>query len=395
MKGHLVNSLFWKKFRLRGKLGLTRSATISTENVVEWINRFDYITDDPCFTIEIRSSVKNVLIQGDGVAAFCSAHLLRRAGFRVSLRRTDRPRLPAILLSDAALALIRDVFERPDLLREAPRIQRRIVAWRRTDGGESGKPLVLEHAAAVVSEQSLLQNLEPAVPFDDEVAGREANWTIFASRPFPQAVTEQRYGTRVASAVEVDLKGGCDSAACWIESLENGWLFLIPNAPGAGWLLAVGGAVEQQLARSRVIADQIARFRVAGEFPAYPRIASPLCGSGWLACGTAAMAFDPLCGDGTAHAVREAILAAAVIRALAAGGNAGEIFSHYEARLTAGFQRHLALCREFYRSGHGGPWWDAELEPLEQGIASLSATLARTEFRYQLNGFELKRLGGD
>ena len=31
-------------------------------------------------------------------------------------------------------------------------------------------------------------------------------------------------------------------------------------------------------------------------------------GSGWLACGTAAMGFDPICGDGTGYAVREGIL---------------------------------------------------------------------------------------
>ena len=58
-------------------------------------------------------ALTNISIRGDGVAAYCAAHLLGKAGFRVSLRRTDRPRLPAILLSDAALALIREVFELP------------------------------------------------------------------------------------------------------------------------------------------------------------------------------------------------------------------------------------------------------------------------------------------
>jgi flavin-dependent dehydrogenase len=66
------------------------------------------------------------------------------------------------------------------------------------------------------------------------------------------------------------------------------------------------------------------------EFSASPRIPAPLCGPGWLACGSAAMGFDPICGDGTAHAVREAILALAVIR----GGDHG-MPAHYEARLTA------------------------------------------------------------
>ena len=89
-----------------------------------------------------------------------------------------------------------------------------------------------------------------------------------------------------------------------------------------GWLLAVGAPAEALLAKSRVIAHEIAEMGASsGEFPAYARIASPLCAPGWLACGTAAMAFDPICGDGTAHAIREAILASAVIRALANGGS--------------------------------------------------------------------------
>jgi len=68
--------------------------------------------------------------------------------------------------------------------------------------------------------------------------------------------------------------------------------------------------------------------------------------------------------------------------------------SHYEARLAAGFLRHLGLCGEYYRSGHGGPWWQSEFATLQQGFELFSRAAAdRTEFRYQLNGFELKRLG--
>ena len=46
----------------------------------------------------------------------------------------------------------------------------------------------------------------------------------------------------MASAVPVTLKENSDPARCWIESLEDGWLFLIP-----GWLLAVGAPAEALL----------------------------------------------------------------------------------------------------------------------------------------------------
>jgi hypothetical protein len=203
---------------------------------------------------------------------------------------------------------------------------------------------------------------------------------------------EHCFGSRLASAVPVTLTEGSDPSACWIESLEHGWLFLVPRATRSGWLLAVGDKPEALLGRSRVVAAEIAeRGASSGEFPAYARIASPLCAPGWLACGTAAMAFDPICGDGTAHAIREAILASAVIRALAKGGPSDDLLSHYEARLTAGFRRHLMLCRQFYVSGGTGDLWRSELDAIDRGTQWSEAKLrAHASFRFQLRGFELE-----
>lgn len=326
-----------------------------------------------------------VVIRGGGAAASCSAFLLRRAGVNVAVQATDRARLPVLMLSDAAVSLIEGVFEQPDVFFGSHRIRKRIVAW-----GRGAEFRVLEHSAVVVSEEKLLQSLGGQVDCPD--AGVKSNWSILSSRPLPAAATEQRFGSRTASAVRVTLRPEVDSSACWIESLEDGWLFLIPNSAGAGWLLSVGEPPNVLLASSRLVRLQILGMGARlGDFPAYPRILSPLCGPGWLACGTAAMAFDPICGDGTAHAIREAILAAAVIRSAESGENISDLLNHYEARLTQGFERHLKLCMDFYRSGHGGPWWDAEMESLDEGIRwcnRKSATFA--QYRYRLNGFELQ-----
>src|SRR5205823_7498746 len=130
-----------------------------------------------------------------------------------------------------------------------------------------------------------------------------------------------------------------------------------------------------------------------GDFPVAPRIASPLCGPGWLACGSAALAFDPICGDGTAHAIREAILAAAVIRAAAQGEDTESLLAHYRARLTAGFQRHLLLCREFYSSGGPGEWWRSQCAALDRGLEWCAGQMrGLPPFRYRLDGFELTHL---
>jgi hypothetical protein len=318
-----------------------------------------------------------VIIRGDGVAASCCAYLLSKAGFQIDPQPVARTRLPVILLGEQSLALIRDIFDQPGLFADLPRIRKRVVAW-----GPGAKPIQVEHSAVVVSEELLLESIRPAL-----IPNGDSDWTIYAAPPLPSAAVQHHFGSRTASAAPVKLAENSDPAACWIESLESGWLFLV-----SGWLLSVGAPAETLLSGSCVVAAQITSIAASsGQFPAYARIASPLCAPGWLACGTAAMAFDPICGDGTAHAIREAILAAAVIRALAKGGSAGDLLLHYEARLIAGFRRHLMLCGQFYATGGAEGIWKTELDAIQRGIQWCETRLsAHSSFRYQLRGFELE-----
>src|ERR1039457_3886299 len=129
-----------------------------------------------------------VLISGDGVAARCCAHLLARSGVSVSFQPLDRPRLPAIMLSESAQALIREVFGRDALFRDLPRIQRRIVRW-----GPSASFVALDHSAVVVSEELLLESLLPALPI---AAGATPDWAICASRGLPAPAEEHTFGSR-------------------------------------------------------------------------------------------------------------------------------------------------------------------------------------------------------
>jgi 2-polyprenyl-6-methoxyphenol hydroxylase-like FAD-dependent oxidoreductase len=329
----------------------------------------------------------HVLIRGDGAAASTCAHLLRSAGCRVTFERKDRLRPPAIMLTEAALSLLRDVFRRPDLFRDSPRIRQRMVIW-----GKQKQPYEFDHRAVVVSEEALLHGLQS--PFENEVADRDCDWTICSALPLPSPAVEHRFGSRTAAAAKIELKDGSSPETCWTESHEHGWLFLIPDGAGSGWLLSAGSTVEQALGNSRLVASQVTRVtKSAGEFFAGPRVSAPLCGPAWMACGTAAIAFDPLCGDGTANAVREAILASAVIRSAARGGNATELLSLYSSRLIAGFQRHLAQCYEFYRTAREGPWWDSELDALAQGLRWSAGQLhPQPATQYRLNGFELEAL---
>jgi len=293
------------------------------------------------------------------------------------------------MVSDATQNLLGDVFERRDLFDSLPRIRKRIVSW-----GEHARTRAFPHSAVVVAEIDLLDRIRPPLASSSGEGCSEEDWTILTSRPLPSTSVEHQFGTRTAKASRVKLKTGHDVHTCWVESLERGWLFLLPGNGGEGWLLSVGDVASSLLGESRVVAAQISEVAsTAGSFLCHPRIAEVLCAPGWLACGTAAMSFDPLCGDGAGYASREAILGAAVVRAVAAGGDVDAIMAHYRTRLVAGFKRHLEVCLEFYQTGGSGPWWNQEVNSLRGGLEWCRQQLIGAGcFRYRLNGFALESI---
>jgi hypothetical protein len=338
--------------------------------------------------------MKPVSIRGEGVAASCCACLLQRAGLPIVRETADRPRVPAIMLGETAQKLLADIFERQNLFDGATRIHKRIVAWEKTRRA----PLEFPHSAVVVSEEVLLGRFHSTVEFSEShpqaargTARGEADWTIFAARPLPAGTAVQSFGSRLARASCVKLKAAAARDACWTESLDAGWLFLLPGGRDDGWLLSVGGPVEHLLDESSLVAAQISETGPASaEIPCHPRIADPLSQPGWLICGTAAVGFDPLCGDGTGYAAREAILASAVIRAAAHGADASAVAEYYRIGVLAGFHKHLLACREFYRQGGPGPWWDLQLNEIERGLYWSAALLKDAHpIRFRLDGFEL------
>jgi hypothetical protein len=321
-----------------------------------------------------------VAIHGSGVAASAAATLLGRDNIETALLPLPRAKTPVVMLSDPARALLCDVFADPGLFSDRPRIERRIVAW----GG--GEPVALPHGAVILAES----DLDALRPFCADGTGEDAHMTIHAAPPFPSGEL-RRFAARKAEAVEVALRFPEDRAACWIEAVADGWLFLIPVDSARAWLLCVGGAAENLMNQSRHVTARIDPAGPASaQFDVSPRLLSDLQGPGWLACGTAAIAFDPICGDGTAQALREAILASAVVDAMARGGDAEALRLHHESMLIAAMRRHLKLCADFYRSGGQGPWWQAQMAALADGFDWCTARLAtRPEPRYQLRDFRL------
>lgn len=330
-------------------------------------------------------------IIGGGVAAATCAHLSDAAGLSVSWDAQLRPRVPTILLSDAALGLMRDVYGRPELFADKPRVTRRIVKWGPRD------PVSLPHGGVLVSEDDLESALAPAwrqggcnAASASPRASKTPDFSIFTANPLPQdqALT---FGHRQAVAVPVALHGEASLEECRIESLPSGWLFLVPETAGRGWLLGFGAPLDELLDDSTLIAPHMT---VEGDakrpFDTAPRLTMPLAGDDWLACGTTAVRFDPICGDGTAQAVREALLASAMINAIADGGDKQALLLHYRSMLVAAMRRHLKMCAEFYAGAASTPWWHAQCAELVKGYHHVTQILGEMpEPRFVLRGSTL------
>ncbi len=305
--------------------------------------------------------------------------------------QSARSSLPVVLLSSSTQSLLCDVFNDASLFQNALSIEKRVVLW-----GSQASALEIPHSGVAMPEVELLQRLWQKTQGSGTRGDGEINWVVRSAKTPPESM--QHFGSRLANAMSVTLKSKTNRAACWVESLDEGWLFLLPTAEGYGSLLSVGGHVPLLLGQSRLVANQVEGLKEAiGTFPAYPRMLYPLCetttsGAGSIACGTAAMGFDPICGEGVGNAVREAILASAVVQAIGCDFPAEEVLAHYSARLLAGFFRHLSACRDFYLAGCQSEWWHNELALIQQGLKWTREQIEKQPPpQYRLADFELER----
>jgi hypothetical protein len=329
---------------------------------------------------------RKVEIRGGGIAALCCARLLATRGLDIRYSTLSGTTGPTLLINGSTQKLMCDVFqsEPADLFAGSVIVQKRVVLW-----GGADKRVELPHFGMVVDESTLVRRLAQRTPFRSEESSTP-DWVIYASA---KAVTEQkfRFGSRVATLTSVQLaNAGSDS--CWMESLDEGWLFLVPVGIGTGSLISVGAGPERLLAGSRLVTQQITHInKIGNQVPSSPAILEHLSGSDWLACGGAGVRFDPICGEGAGHAVREAILASAVIRSGSGIGASASVLNHYESRVLGGFLRHLNLCKQFYESGGDGVWWRAEAKSLAVGAEWVTRRLMNVSTsRYRLAGFDLE-----
>ena len=331
--------------------------------------------------IDPVTPAKFVTIEGDGIAAACCARLLADAGTPWQLASDPRPKVAAVLLGEQTQSLLRELFPsapgQSDLFDGFHRIRQRIVKW-----GPSAATVSVSHAGLVAPEHLLLHRLWSRLAPSSQPASSQIGWHLLSGRgSLPGSFEIDCGASRSAEVSSADLLPGVAQDACWVESVSSGWLFLLARGQGAATLICVGTSTEELLQESTLVAPCIGTSRAEPMVvAAYPRILQPLISDQQIACGSAAMAFDPLCGEGTGNAVREAFLAIAVIQASFAGSDRSSLQSHYTRRLQLGFLRHLEICRQFYRNGGGSPFWTSACQALETGAGTLARSMP-PEFR--------------
>lgn len=332
-----------------------------------------------------------VRVSGRGVAAASAAQCLAARAIPLAVDAPDdlSPRQsPVVMLGQQAQGLLVDVFAGhaplADCLAQAHRITQRVVRWGQDE------PQVFVHAALVMGGD----RLSDALPWGAVSSPAPAD-SVVVSTTAPDAARLLHFGARQAVAVPVALTPAADRGAALIEALDEGWLFLMPTGGDAGWLLAVGAAPEQALRESRLVAAAVgAAGDVVARFETAPRMLDQPVAPDRITLGTAALALDPICGDGTATAVRGGILAAAVGAGIVGidqpGLDCAALSSHYRAMLIAAMRRHLAVSWPFYARGGRSAWWQDEAAALAEGHAWCTRQLAEAgEARFMLAGDRL------
>jgi hypothetical protein len=330
---------------------------------------------------------QHVNILGEGIAACCCARLLSERNLNISIVPKATSSGPTLLINRGTEQLLKDVFGTDGALFSGVHaIRRRVVLW----GNE--EIVTFPHYGFVIPEALLLERLWSEVKPIAPSTGK-ADFTIYSA---PESTTslQHHFGSRVATAAKVHIRKTA-ADACWIESLADGWLFLLPFSENAGSLIEVGGHPADLLKSSRLVAPEVTSLlEASGQFSAHPRIVDPLCAPGWLACGSCAIGFDPICGAGAGTAVREAILASSVIGALAEEHDSKLVLAHYASRLLSGFVRHLETCSSFYAAADRSSWWRQELAELRHGAEWTRNKISDLpKPQYRLKGFSPRTCG--
>ncbi len=327
--------------------------------------------------VQILTSPGRVAVHGAGLAGLTCALLAARDGFAVTLVGPPSATAPVdLVLNQATIAVLTGVWDDPDgrLLDGGHRLTGRSVRW-----GRDAAPVEVAAPAVVVDESRLVDALQQWLPAGVRRAetAPTADWTVHASaRP----ASNPPIGRRVAVTGHAPMPAGDVSR---LATTGRGWVRVVPRGDGTGLVQAMTPVPPDDPAG--FLSEEIESAGLGGWITAPPEQVTVVPAAPWLArqraepgrihVGGAVLRLDPVSGSGAGHALRAAILAAAVIRGIRDGRPAADLLGHYHRRLGAAFHDHLAGCAAHYRAAFDSAAWLGELHITATALTGHAAQL--------------------
>ena len=307
-----------------------------------------------------------IRVRGGGICAVTAATLLRARGaeVRVHVRPFARGRIVAIPVE--TLALASDLLGlTAQSLSIGPMVEHRRVDW------SGGEVRVVPQVALVCDAADLAARL--ATPLrdagcldHDESDEEESDWVLEA---FGRHGRRAPAGERVGQFARVD--GHFSREELTVTATRSGWIFTAPHprgglavlivSPSAALSAATEGDLAERLAEIRMDASAAQVTELSRPEPVGPALADPLWSGNSLKVGDAALALDPLRGDGVGFALRGALLAQAVLARIDGDTSRAESLGHYSERVRRAFVAHVEGCRDYYRVARFAEIWNRDV----------------------------------
>ena len=297
------------------------------------------------------------------------------------LEQSAPARRRRVLLSEATARLLAALWGDPLLLAGTHPIRERAVSW-----GAAPDVDVLPAPGIAIDVDDLIQRLAEGLclPLGAADAASDAAW-IVDTRPGSIGPSDadppmHAFGGRHAWISQVELRTDSRHDLCVMESVADGWAFLLPTGGGFASLQFVSipscvppSSPAEVGAATRVIRDAIGKFGAWSDpIPCMPRVRLPPARAGRLAVGEGALAFDPISGDGVGHALRGVVLAATTLHEIVSGEEIAECLNDYANTLRRAMVQHIQTCIGLYRDASLAAAWQEEIGAMEAGLALLT-----------------------
>ncbi|MFW2421162.1 MAG: NAD(P)/FAD-dependent oxidoreductase [Porticoccaceae bacterium] len=324
----------------------------------------------------------DIIVQGAGPAGTIAAIKLQQLGYSVAVL-SQPSRYPSVIegISQRTFSALENIGLESLCSVISPAVPR-FIDWGERSGQANGERLIYREVFNAALERELHQRALPLViaervtrqwassdnqwqlvaddavytaPLLIDACGRQARIDAANDRPAPTVSLHQHW-----------LRPAAQNSPPYtaVAAIEQGWLWYVSTGDGEIYTqLCCGGDSAQSLQRSSSTIQAICAKLDQQQFPlddatakhellvrgATPRLNTAAATTNKLAVGDAALAADPLSGNGIYQSISSALIAPAVANTLLKQPQDSQLaIDFYQQRIEHLYQRFGRLGREFY-----------------------------------------------